>query len=280
MSLYAKKTLGQHFLKSDKAIREIVQAGNVTSADIVLEIGPGEGVLTEALLQTGATVFAVEMDDRCIPVLTERFSPYIAQKKFILLHGDVRDGNLLSLLFSPSHIGGTPYKLIANIPYYITGLLFRMFLETQPPVQQPTCMVYLIQKEVAEELVGRKGKLGNLSLAALLYGTPKLISKVPKGAFLPPPKVDSAIIAITNISKQHVQGFTETEYFAVVHAGLAKKRKQLFGNLREHFRIPQEHLESIFTELNIEKSIRGEDLPFPSWISLVQALSKQKLITT
>lgn len=276
MSIYAKKTLGQHFLRSERAIADIVSAGEVVRTDTILEIGPGEGVLTEALLHTGATVFAIEMDDRCIPILNQRFEKEIQAKRFILLHGDVRDEALLYKLFSPSMIGEKKYKLIANIPYYITGLLFRMFLETTAPVRQPTCMVYLIQKEVADELVGKHGKLGNLALAAKLYGDPLIISKVPKGAFVPPPKVDSAIITIKGISKKHVKNFQEKTYFAVVHAGLANRRKMLLSNLHSHLEIKRSVLEEIFSHLDLDTKIRGEDLPFPLWVKLAEQIERIK----
>lgn len=274
MSIEAKKTLGQHFLRSEKAIREIVEAGKVTKDDTVLEIGPGEGVLTEALLQTGARVIAIEMDQRCIPLLNERFASEAKAGRFALLPGDVRDPELLALLFSKPYLGGKPYKLIANIPYYITGLLFRMFLETSPPVRQPTSMVYLIQKEVAEQLVGRDGKLGNLALAAMLYGSPRIVAKVGKGAFLPPPKVDSAIIAIENISRKHIEGFREKTFFALTHAGLGSRRKMLLANLSRTLGLDRNMLTETFKHAEIDEKIRAEDLTLLQWIALAKALDR------
>jgi 16S rRNA (adenine1518-N6/adenine1519-N6)-dimethyltransferase len=272
MSITAKKTLGQHFLRSEKAIREIVAAGKVTPSDLVLEIGPGEGVLTAALLATGARVIAVEMDQRCIPLLTERFREEARLGRFQLLEGDVRDPKLLATLFGNEHIGTKPYKLIANIPYYITGLLFRMFLETEHPVRQPTTMVYLIQKEVAEQLVGRGGKLGNLALAAMLYGEPRIVAKVGKGAFLPPPKVDSTIVAIENISRKRIDGFSEKTFFALTHAGLGSRRKMLLANLTHTFNIDREKLMTIFAHAHISEKVRAEDLALADWVALAKAL--------
>jgi 16S rRNA (adenine1518-N6/adenine1519-N6)-dimethyltransferase len=274
MSIYAKKTLGQHFLKSDKAIREIVEAGKVTPSDTILEIGPGEGVLTEALLKTGATIIVVEMDERCIPILHARFEAEEKEGRFKMIEGDIRDKELLSTLFGKNYLGDKDYKLIANIPYYITGLLFRMFLETEAPVRQPTCMVYLIQKEVAEQLVARDGKLGNLALAAMLYGTPKIISKVPKGAFLPPPKVDSTIVAIENISRKNIVGFTEKLFFDLTHAGLASRRKMLLPNLVNNLGHKRGVVEEVLKEASIDEKIRAEDLSFSDWIKLAQEFNK------
>lgn len=272
MSIEAKKTLGQHFLRSDKAIREIVEAGKVTPLDTVLEIGPGEGVLTAALLATGARVIAVEMDERCIPILHERFAREEKEGRFQLLDGDVRDPALLATLFGKTHIGDKPYKLIANIPYYITGLLFRMFLETNPPVRQPTIMVYLIQKEVAEQLVGRGGKLGNLALAAMLYGKPRIVAKVPKGAFLPPPKVDSAIVAIENISRVNIKGFSEKTFFALTHAGLGNRRKMLLANLVNALKLDRQTLTGIFSKIDLDEKVRAEDVPLEQWITLARMI--------
>lgn len=274
MSIYAKKTLGQHFLRSDKAIREMVEAGKVTDKDTILEIGPGEGVLTEALLKTGATVVVVEMDERCIPILKVRFEKEEKSGKFKILEGDIRDEVLLSKLFGKDYLDDKDYKLIANIPYYITGLLFRMFLETTKPIRQPICMVYLIQKEVAEQLVAKDGKLGNLALAAMLYGIPKIITKVPKGAFLPPPKVDSAIVAIENISRKNIVGFSDKIFFDLTHAGLASRRKMLLPNLINNLGYKREIILSILKEAEIDEKVRAEDLSFSSWIKLAQAFNK------
>lgn len=272
MSIEAKKTLGQHFLRSDKAIREIVEAGQVAAGDVVLEIGPGEGVLTAALLATGARVIAVEMDQRCIPILYERFAAEEAAGRFQLLEGDIRDPALLRVLFGRTHLGEKPYKLVANIPYYITGLLFRMFLETTAPVRQPTTMVYLIQKEVAEQLVGRDGKFGNLALAAMLYGNPRIVAKVPRGAFVPPPKVDSSIVAIENISRDNIKGFTEKTFFALTHAGLASRRKMLLTNLVNVLKLDRQKLNEIFAQNNINEKVRAEDIALTDWINLAKAL--------
>lgn len=269
--LLAKKSLGQHFLRSDKALREMVEAGKVKAGDTVLEIGPGEGVLTAELLATGARVVAVELDDRAVPVLRERFSAEEEEGRFTLLHGDVRDSELLQNLFG-SIIKG-PYKLVANIPYYITGMLFRMFLEVKDPVRQPSCMVYLIQKEVADNLAARDGKMNSLALAARLYGDPRKMSVVPKGAFVPPPKVDSAVVVIDNISMERVNGFTQEQYFDLVHAGLGSRRKQLLSNITNAGIAPREKLEEIFAKLGIDLKIRGEDLSFDKWCELVRAIA-------
>ncbi len=269
MALRAKKSLGQHFLRSKVALTQIIDAAKLSADDIVLEIGPGEGALTEGLLATGARVVAVETDARCIEVLNERFSAFVKTKKFILLEGDIRNGAIQKKLFTKTYLGKDSYKLVANIPYYITGMLFRLFLET---LRQPSTIVFLIQKEVAEQIVARDGKEGILSLAVKVFGTPRYVAKVKREAFSPPPKVDSAIIAIENISLLRLDGLTPEIYFRVVKAGLAARRKMLLGNLRE-LGIKKEILETIFHEQKIPLTARGEDVDAKTWLTLATTLA-------
>jgi len=249
--VYAKKSLGQNFLQSKGALRSIIAAGKLSVDDVVLEIGPGKGALTEGLLATGATVIAVEKDRELISFLQEKFG---ANKKFTLIEGDI-------LLMSAKDLGLKKYKLIANIPYYITGEIIRKFLEEK---NQPTAMVLLVQKEVAERIVARDGKESVLSIAIRAYATPRLVAKVPRGAFVPAPNVDSAIVAFENISKDF---FTENkvlekDFFAVVKTGFAHKRKKLSGNLKE---ISETLNKDCFEKI---KEKRAEELSVEDWISL------------
>ncbi len=191
--IIAKKSLGQNFLNSDGALDAIIKAGRVVKGDTVLEIGPGKGALTKRLLNAGANVIAVEKDDRLIPLLEELFSKEIKSKKLTLIHGDVLDLDVNSYLLSV-----TSYKLIANIPYYITGEIVRKFLSGN---FQPSLMVVLVQKEVAERITTKDQKESILSISVKAYGEPKYIQTVKAGSFFPPPKVDSAILLIDNISK-------------------------------------------------------------------------------
>lgn len=266
----AKKSLGQHFLRSKTTLKEIIVAGKLTPGELVLEIGPGEGVLTRELLLTGAMVVAVETDKRCIDVLEQEFASEMSEGRFKLIHGDIRNRDVVQELFSPEYLDERQYKLVANIPYYITGMLFRLFLET---LRQPTMIVFLVQKEVAEEVVARDGKEGILSLAVKAYGEPRYVAKVKKEAFAPPPKVDSAILAITNISREKVPKTLEATYFKIVKAGLGSRRKMLIGNLTRALPGQGEKIEEAFTLLSIDRKIRGEDLSFEKWLALVHKLA-------
>lgn len=259
----AKKSLGQHFLTSTKAVNKMVTSSNIGKDDTVLEIGPGKGVLTSALLLSGAKVVAVEKDDLLIPLLTEKYKKEISSGKLTLIHGDILDLNLSEIL-------PKKYSLVANIPYYITGQIIRMFLEAE---NQPESITVLVQKEVAERIVAKDKKESILSISVKAYGIPSYEMTVPRGSFSPAPNVDSAIIKISNISKKNFSKIGEKEFFDIIHAGFAHKRKQLLPNLTELF--PREIIQKAFEKNNIPLTARGEDVDIETWISLCQTLDKK-----
>lgn len=270
--IQAKKSLGQHFLRSKTAIRQIIDAASLTKGELVLEIGPGEGVLTDALLTSGVVVIAVETDTRCIAKLHERFSKEIESGALKLIFGDIRSEAIQKELFTKKFLGNNTYKLIANIPYYITGMLFRLFLEQ---LRKPALIVFLVQKEVAEQIIARDHKEGILSLSVKIYGVPKYIAKVKREAFAPPPKVDSAIIAISDISGERLKNLSDETYFRIIKAGLSAKRKMLLGNLARGLDIPKDILSVIFIELGIPENARGEDVSAVVWLRLAQRLKSE-----
>lgn len=289
----AKKSLGQHFLRSQKALREIKDAGNITTDDVIVEIGPGEGVLTKILLNFAGKVIAIEKDDDLAAQLTETFADQIAEGKLEVLHQDVLDFDFSTLGFYTD----LTYKVIANIPYNITGVLIRNILTA---AVQPERMVLLIQKEVAERIVARNGKHSLLSLAVQAYGTPKIIASVPPGAFAPPPKVTSAIIAVTNISrnrflqKAHETVLPPTPYninliekgfFQLIHIGFAHKRKQLRASLADWATThaptvtePRTAIESALAATGLRPDVRSEDISVDNWLSLLQNLAKHGIL--
>ncbi len=247
--LFQKKSLGQHFLRSEKVLEEMCAEAEVNTGDVVLEIGPGEGTLTTTLLAKGATVIALEKDHRLIPILQEKFATEITEKKLILKEADV-------LEFDPAEIAAPIYKIVANIPYYITGAILEKFLSA---VRQPSCMVLLVQKEIAERIVARDGKESILSISVKAYGQPKNVQKVSRGLFSPPPKVDSAILAISNISKKNFKNAEEeNSFFKIVKAGFAHKRKMLKNNLAD-------------IGIIYETNARAEELPVQEWLTISSA---------
>ena len=183
------------------------------------------------------------------------------------------DEDIQKILFNKNHLGAKPYKLVANIPYYITGALLRLFLEKH---RQPSSLTYLVQKEVAEQIVSRNGKEGILSLSIKAYGEPRYVGKVDRDAFSPPPKVDSAIINVAAISRDRLEKLSDEDFFRVLKAGFRARRKKLLGNLRDGLFTPKETLEPIFAELNISIDIRGEDLTLPYWIELAKKIHQIK----
>lgn len=271
-----KKSLGQNFLKSEKALGDIVRAGGLSAGDTVLEIGPGKGALTEKILETGAKVIAVEKDSELIPVLSEKFAQYIKSSSLVLVQEDILEFDPLS--YKPARttdrsgrLKPGSYKLIGNIPYYITGAIIRKFLESD---YQPSSMTLLVQKEVAERIVARDGKESILSISVKAFGEPKIIAKVPKRYFTPEPKVDSAVIHISDISNKKLGNIETKNFFRVVKAGFAHKRKVLAGNLAD-LSISKEQILAIFHKLGIDAKARAEDLSLSEWISIVETLESE-----
>lgn len=284
----AKKSLGQNFLKSKEAIRGICDAGRVTEGEIVVEIGPGKGVLTEELLKRGAMVIAIEKDTSLIEFLSEKFEEEIKNKKLILINDDILNIFLPEIFlkfFSGPRTKGTGsvpdhsknleisqgdsllYKIIANIPYNITGAIIKKFLSEVE--NKPTLMALLVQKEVAERIVARDGKESILSLSVKAYAEPKYIMKVSKKYFNPAPKVDSAIILIDNISNNNFKNKKEEDFFfKIIKAGFAHKRKVLIKNLETNLTIDKEILSKIFKKINMDEKSRSEDLNLEKWKTL------------
>ena len=258
----AKKHFGQHYLRSARALEQIVEAGGLTPRDIVLEIGPGEGVLTEKLLERASKVIAVEKDRDLIEPLATRFKQEISSGKLVLLQADVLD-------LSPETMADLApgYKLIANIPYYITGAILEKFLSG---ALKPSRAVLLVQKEVAERILARDGRGSILSISVKAYGKPRITATVGRGAFAPQPEVDSAILLIEDISKDFFTNIDEKNFFTIVKTGFGKKRKQLLGNLSAL--MSRERLAIIFEELKLTPTVRAEELGTETWRALTEKM--------
>src|SRR3989339_661504 len=280
-----KKSLGQNFLKSEKIAQEIVEAGEVGPDDIVLEVGPGKGILTAELLKKAKKVIAVEKDESLAELLRTKFCDSIKVSLLEVVVGDI-------LKFNPKSYNLIPnaYKIIANIPYYITSHLLRTFLESDC---QPSLMVLMIQKEVAERIVGAKRKAKRnfsrftlprsgagsdasqnfvlpsskeslLSISVKTYGRPEIIRKVSAGYFFPAPKVDSAVIKISGISKNFFQDIGEKKFFETVKKGFSQKRKMLINNLKIRFPSTSD-VEGRIKACNIGEKARAENLSLEQW---------------
>lgn len=255
--MYKKKSLGQHFLHNAHYLGAVADAASIQPGETVLEIGPGEGALTEVLLARGARVVAVEKDARLIPLLQEKFAKEITAGSFTLHEGDALETEVETLGVSAGE-----YKVVGNIPYYITGALFKKFLSGKA---QPSTLVFLIQKEVAQRIAKNK-KESILSLSIRAYGEPVYTKTVPRGAFTPAPDVDSAILLVKNISRKHFVDQThEEQFFALVKNGFAQKRKLLRRNI-----------EGVLGDSGVEKMLaagisenaRAEDVSLEQWFLL------------
>jgi len=249
--------LGQHFLTGTWAAEKLMGSIAVLPHETILEIGPGKGALTKELLKTGRSVVAIEKDETLIDVLKESFGHEIATGKLTIIREDIRN-------FDPSHLNS--YVLAANIPYYITGEIIREFLTTK---NQPRAIAILIQKEVAERIIARDQKESILSLSVKAYGTPKIVAKVTKGNFNPPPSVDSAILLIENISRDFFNGIDEVKFFEIVKKGFSSKRKLLAGNLSGY---GKDKVLDAFSQCGIPEKARAEDVALDQWKCLAEKL--------
>lgn len=246
----------------------MVDVAEISSADLVLEVGPGKGALTEKLLPRTRQVFAVEKDERLVFYLTLKFKEEFKQNKLIIIGADI-------LKFDPTSVGlqAGGYKIVANIPYYITGEFLRHFLSE---VVQPSKMVIMVQKEVAERILGNSpkatGVLGLkesvLSLSVKAYAEPKYLETVNAELFTPKPKVDSVIIVIDKISRDFFTDVSEARFFNVVKRGFAHKRKLLVNNLE----IITPAGKKVLADCDIAPNARAENLTLRQWKYLAKNL--------
>ncbi len=246
-----KKHLGQNWLHKKEPLEKIVRAGEIKQGETVIEIGPGTGYLTKELLEASARVLAIEKDTELIEKLTEKFSKEIKQKKLTIISDDILKTDL-------DKISGSQYKVIANIPYNITGAILEKIWQTK---KLPQLVVILMQKEVAERIVAKDKKESILSLSIKAYGKPKIAGQVKRGNFFPVPKVDSAILKVEDINRDFFKEFSESEFFTVIKKGFGQKRKQLKNNLNLS--------KEILNRCNLSENIRAEDLTLSNWKDLI-----------
>lgn len=257
-----KKHFGQNFLKSNKALGDIVASAKIGRTDTVVEIGPGKGALTERLLQVAGKVVAIEKDSDLIPFLEEKFAKEIDEKKLILVHDDILKWNPKSQKLSQGK-----YILVANIPFYITGAILEYFLAGS---FQPKTMALILQKEVAERIVARDGKGSILSLSVQIFGKPTYVGKIPARYFSPPPRVDSAILVIEDI-KHMLSPAEEKRFFSLIKSGFGQKRKTLVKNIVS-LGIHKEKIVAALQEIGFPETVRAENLSLSDWKSLISLM--------
>lgn len=304
------KLRGQHFLISENALNKIIEAAELKPTDVVLEIGPGLGTLTQELVKRAGQVVAVEKDARFVKILQDRFKDF---KNLEIIHNDIlkfvfTDNKRSSVICKREECSEEQfknYKIVANIPYNITSDILIKFLEEEP---RPERLVLMLQKEVADRILERNGRSSRLSIFVNYFGKPELVTRVPATAFYPSPKVDSAIIKITpnieaklrctpqrsegrKFSFDSLEGGKEKEraFFNFVRLGFSHPRKKLISSLKiwsKRNPVPDasrrygagvdqiQSLPEIFRKLNLDQNVRPENLHLEDWIRLFDALER------
>lgn len=254
-----KKSLGQHFLTDPRILRKIAAAAELSRDDTVLEIGPGAGTLTEALLARAGNVIAVEKDERLCAMLKRKFA---GRKNCRLICGDILQCNPRDYSLAPRR-----YKIIANIPYYLTGRILRLICTAWP---RPSLAVLMLQKEVAERIIAKPPRMNRLAALIQYSSSPEIVAIVRKGSFTPPPKVDSAIIALRDIRPPKA---TDSLVEATIIAGFRQPRKFLATNLGKRF--GRKKVSRALYALSLPPTARPAELTIAAWERLSTLLFKK-----
>ena len=254
------KKLGQNFLIKRGIVDEIVKAADLQEGEPVLEIGPGIGTLTQGLAQSGANVTAIELDTRLLEVLDTTLAQY---SNVTIVHGDVLK------LDVPSIMNNEPFKVVANLPYYITTPIIMSLLESRLPIER---LVVMVQKEVALRMVAKPGTkdYGALSVAVQYYTKPDIVLDVPPKSFLPAPAVTSSVIRCVLRNQPPVDVIDEKLFFRVVKAGFAQRRKT-FANTMKTTGLSKDRIEELLAKANIDGQRRGETFTLQEFADVANA---------
>ncbi|MBT3355871.1 ribosomal RNA small subunit methyltransferase A [bacterium] len=267
----AKKSLGQNFLNDEKFLNLIVETANLKKTDNVLEVGPGTGLLTDKLERAPKKVICIEKDRRMVKYLVAKYGlnkEKQKEQKIEIIEGDILEIDLPKFL-KERNFGD--YKVVANIPYYITGKLLRLLLETEVRAKS---IVLLIQKEVAERVCSESGSMNILAVSVQYYADIRLVAVVPREVFSPIPKVDSAIIHATPFLKERESVELEKGFFKVVKSGFSSPRKKLLNNLASGLKLEKDKLTFIFSEFGWDENVRAQNLSIKQWKELRDKISK------
>jgi 16S rRNA (adenine1518-N6/adenine1519-N6)-dimethyltransferase len=286
-NLRPRKELGQNFLTDPTHLAKIVAIADLSPADTVLEIGPGPGTLTRLLAEKAGQVIAVELDPHMVNLLKNEYSHL---KNLKIIEADILQTDLASLLHPPedsqqfsaqgplSAIHNSQfappnplsYKVVANLPYYITSAVIRHVLEASP---WPERLVVTVQKEVAQRMVAKPGQMSVLAVSVQFYGQPMLAHAIPAGAFYPAPKVDSAVVRIDTFAQPPLAGAEAKRFFQVVKAGFGQKRKQLKNSLAAGLHKPMPEVIEALSRAKIDPTRRAETLSLEEWGRLDEKFS-------
>ncbi len=282
--LRPQKKFGQHFLTDPRILESIVEAAGITPTDTVLEIGPGLGHLTRVLARRAAYLVAVEVDHALAPKLTEEFAlepnVSIIQGNFldkepaawIKQHGNKIAGAGSNSIPAPVSL---PFKVVANLPYYITSAILRHLLEAE---QKPQVIVVMVQREVAQRIVARPPAMNLLAVSVQFFAQPRIVRTIAAGAFYPPPKVDSAVVRLDVNEQTRLPSADVPRFFEIVRAGFGGKRKQLRNSLARGLSMDAEVIAMALLGAKIQPSRRAETLTLDEWMALYRALSDKPIV--
>jgi len=262
LGLDPKKSLGQNFMVEDAALRKLIDAADLSPSDAVLEIGPGLGALTDKLIGQVRRLVAVEIDQRFVPHLRDRYSdwPHIE-----IVQADILQSDVCALLGPDVD----RYKVIANLPYYITSAILRYLLEGACP---PSLLVVTVQYEVAQRLTAKPGDMSLLSVGVQFYGTPQIAGRLKAGNFYPAPNVDSAVVKITSHpAGPPLAGEARQRFFRIARAGFSQPRKQLRNSLSAGLRLSPDDVVDWLAAAEIDARRRPETLTIADWLALYHA---------
>ena len=259
MVLRNNKSLGQHWLRDREVLAHIADCAELTADDNVLEIGPGLGTLTSELLRRSNGVVAVEFDSELARKLPAQFPG----KNLKVINEDILKFNLSTL--------PDDYKVVANVPYYITSKIVQMLMTAK---NKPSIVVLLVQKEVAERLAAKQGDMSILAISAQLFAEVSLGDVVPAALFTPPPKVDSQVVILKTRQTPFLTDVDEADFFRVVKAGFSSKRKKLRSSLAGGLNLEKTEIESILTSADISPEVRAEALSLDDWVRLTRVVKK------
>ena len=261
--LRPRKGLGQNFLADPVHLDRIVAAAELTAGEVVLEIGPGVGTLTARLAAQAGQVIAVELDEQLLPVLQEVLAGH---ENVTIVQGDI-------LKLDPGQLATASYKVVANLPYYITSAAIRHLLTASP---LPRLLVLTVQLEVAQRIVARPPQMSLLAVSVQFYAQPEIVARIPAGAFYPAPKVDSAILRLRPWPQRPVAVPDEDRFFQVARAGFGQRRKQLRNALKSGLGLSTEEVEGLLRQAGINGdqawgTRRAETLTLAEWGRLAWA---------
>lgn len=268
LGLRPQRHRGQHFLVSQAVLEVIVAAAELRPDDWVIEVGPGPGNLTRLLAAAAERVVAVEVDPRLVEMLREDLKDYVNIVSILADARRLTPSEMLQAAGDPT--GRHAYKVVANLPYYLTSPILRHFLEAEA---RPALMVVTVQWEVAQRLVARPPRMHLLSVAIQFYGVPEIVRKVPAGAFYPRPKVDSAVVRIRMRPQEAWPHPRPAEFFRVVSGGFQQRRKQLRNTLARALGTSPSQVARALRAAGVEPRRRAESLSLEEWARVTDALS-------